>query len=59
MDALSCTPSLVIVRERELSIGGVIMGNGLRSNGSIAEIAAVFDVRMALSFIVCHSLLCK
>lgn len=46
---------LVIVRERELSTGGIIRDNGLRSNGSIAEIAAVFDVRMALSFIVCHS----
>ena len=68
MDALSCSPSLVTVREREPSTGGIIiMDNGLRSSGGIAGIGVrglmvVFGVKLykaALSFIVCHAPLHK
>ena len=67
MDALSCSPSLVTVREREPSTGGIIiMDNGLRSNGradiGVIGLIVVFGVRLyraALSFIVCHAPLHK
>lgn len=56
---VSCNPSLVMVRERELSTGGTILGKGLCSKGSVngMEVLAVLGTRLCMGslFIVCHT----
>ena len=53
---VSCKPSLVMVRERELSTGGTILGKGLCSKGSVNGME-VLATRLCMGslFIVCHT----
>lgn len=53
---VSCKPSLVMVRERELSTGGTILGKGLCSKESVNGMG-VLGTRLCMGslFIVCHT----
>lgn len=51
---VSCKPSLVMVRERELSTGGTILGKGLCSKGSVngMEVLAVLGTQAVYGVVV-------